>query len=227
MSTLFKLDERLAVCAKLVRSGSKLADIGTDHAYLPVWLAKNGKISSAIAADINPNPLERGLENIKKYSAEEIVTTRLSNGLQSVKEYEADDIVIAGMGAEMIIDIISKTEWLRCSDKHLILQPMTRANLLRKYLAENGFSIKSEIACEHSGKVYTVLSVQYSGSQFEIDRVEEYLGKLDMSLQISKKYAMQVLKKLCFKRDGLRCSGNVTTDMDEVIEEIEKRCMYG
>lgn len=221
---LFKLDNRLAVCAQLVRSGTKLADIGTDHAYLPVWLARNGKISSAIAADINPQPLERGLENIRRYSAEGTVTTRLSNGLQNIKPDEADDIVIAGMGAELIIDIVSKAEWLKNGDKRLILQPMTRAYMLRRYLHENGFEIKAEIACEQNGKVYSVIMSEYSGSPIIAEEFEEYIGKLDMNLPISKKYGLQVLKKLADRREGLNHTGKDTSSIDKIIHELNVRC---
>lgn len=224
---LFKLDDRLAACAELVRSGTKLADIGTDHAYLPVWLTKNGKISSAIAADINPKPLERGLENIKRYSAEDIVTTRLSNGLQNIKPDEADDIVIAGMGAELIIDIVSKAEWLENGGKRLILQPMTRAYMLRRYLYENGFEIKAEIACEQNGKVYSVIMAEYSGAPVITEELEEYIGKLDMNLTISKKYGLQVLKKLADRREGLKHTGKDTSSIDKIIHKLNVRCKNG
>ena len=74
MNTLFSLDGRLSVCAELVRQGAKLADVGTDHAYLPVWLAKNGLISSAVASDIREKPLMSGAENIEKYGCGDIVS---------------------------------------------------------------------------------------------------------------------------------------------------------
>lgn len=229
MRQLFQLDDRLAICAEFVRNGSKLADIGTDHAYLPVWLAKNGKISSAIAADINPKPLQRGMNNIEKYEAGNLVSTRISDGLVSFSSDDADDIVIAGMGAELIISIISKTPWLKQSSKRLILQPMTRAQLLREYLLKEGFEILKEKACEHNGKVYSVMAVEYSGLHLSenISGEAKYLGKLDMTLPLSRKYALQVLNKLYLKRNGMEHSGADTSELDTVIDEVKGRCTDG
>lgn len=224
MRPLFTLDSRLAACAELVRSGSHLADIGTDHAYLPVWLAKNGRISYAIAADINSQPLERGVENIKKYHAEDKVTARLSNGLESINPSEVDDIVIAGMGAELIIDILSKAPWIKHKEKRLILQPMTRAYLLRKYLYDSGFQIISEQACAHNGKIYSVMAAEFYGNNFVYSDYEVYMGKLDTSDEQAKMYGLQTEKMLLNKREGILHSGENPSMLDIVISEIEKRC---
>ena len=97
---LFRLGNRLALCASMVREGTKLADIGTDHAYLPIWLARKGRISSAIAADVKPLPLRSAEQNIRRYHVEEQITTRLSDGLRALSPDEAGDIVLAGMGGE-------------------------------------------------------------------------------------------------------------------------------
>lgn len=94
----FSLDNRLALCADFVRDGAKVADIGTDHAYLPVWLCRIGRCDTAIAADINPLPLERGIETINNSGLNNRIEARLSNGLEKISGDEADDIVIAGMG---------------------------------------------------------------------------------------------------------------------------------
>lgn len=227
MNRLFKLDDRLAVCADFVRDGTRLADIGTDHAYLPVWLAKSGRILSAVAADIRSGPLECGAENIRRYCAEDIVTTRLSDGLLEILPDEADDIVIAGMGAEMIVDIISKAPWLKNPDKHLILQPMTKAYVLREYLYANGFDIYSEKACTHGGKIYSVMSVYYSGVLKQINDIEKYMGKLDLSENLSRIYAERILKKLSNKRDGIKHQGGETASLDNIINEIKTRCDNG
>ena len=122
---LFRLGNRLALCASMVREGTKLADIGTDHAYLPIWLARKGRISSAIAADVKPLPLRSAEQNIRRYHVEEQITTRLSDGLRALSPDEADDIVLAGMGGELIIRLIGEAPWLKAGDKRLILQPMT------------------------------------------------------------------------------------------------------
>ena len=96
------LDNRLRLCAEYVRRGSRPADIGTDHAYLPVWLCRNGVCPSAIAADINPDPLSRGRLTVETAKLTGKIELRLSDGLSAISADEADDIVIAGMGGELI-----------------------------------------------------------------------------------------------------------------------------
>ena len=116
---MITLDSRLSLCASFVRQDSKLADIGTDHAYLPVWLCQNGVCKSAVAADINPEPLSRGQLTIAQAGLEDKVKTRLSDGLKSISADEADDIVIAGMGGELIAKIILDCEYSRDKDTFL------------------------------------------------------------------------------------------------------------
>lgn len=128
------LDQRLRMCADFVRQNARLADIGTDHAYLPLWLCLNGTCPSAIAADINPDPLSRGQAAIMNFNAEHLISTRLSNGLENIGENEADDFVIAGMGGELIAAILDSCTYTKNSEKHFILQPMTKSEVLIKYL---------------------------------------------------------------------------------------------
>ena len=109
------------MCADMTREGSRLADIGTDHAYLPIELCLSGKIPSAIACDINPMPLRSAEENIARFGLSDIIQTRLSDGLDRVAPDEADDIVIAGMGGELIRDILSAEEWIKDGSKLFIL----------------------------------------------------------------------------------------------------------
>lgn len=178
MQTPFSLDSRLALCAEFVREGTKLADIGTDHAYLPVHLALAGRITSAVAADINPDPLARGRMTIEKYNVSHLVSTRLCPGLEDISADEADDIVIAGMGADTIIGIIDSALWLKDENKRLILQPMTKGERLVKYLYENGFEIISQRGCIADGKPYSVMHVRYTGQTTGCDELFTYVGKL-------------------------------------------------
>ncbi len=175
----FALDSRLALCADFVRDGAKVADIGTDHAYLPVWLCRIGKCPSAVAADINPDPLQRGIETIEHYGMGNKITARLSNGLQNISSDEADDIVIAGMGGELIASIIQDCNFAKDSTKHFILQPMTRSEMLIKWLCENGYEILKRDCCVAAKKCYTVLLVKYSGEIITRDESYYYLAKLN------------------------------------------------
>ena len=178
MHSPINLDQRLSLCAELVRVGAKLADIGTDHAYLPVHLALSGKIESAIAADINEDPLSRGKQTIDKHDAAHIVSTRLSDGLADFSADEVTDIVIAGMGADTIISIISAAPWLKDKSKRLILQPMTKSERVIAFLYDNGFEIELQKCCIAEGKPYNVMCVSYTGHSEPCSEYFSYTGKL-------------------------------------------------
>lgn len=204
---LFTLGKRLSICASMVRQNTKLADIGTDHAYLPIWLSKMGFISKAVAADIKSGPLEKAEQNIKKYHVQNIVEARLSNGLKEISPNEADDIVIAGMGGEMIIKIIDEAKWLKDKYKRLILQPMTCVTELRRYLAEKGFLILEERAVIDDNHAYTVILAEYNFPSIITDKLYEYMGKLNPKIEDSKEYLRHVINQLVKKARGLEISG--------------------
>lgn len=219
---VFKLDSRLMLCAESVRQGAKIADIGTDHAYLPIWLARQGKISHAIAADLRTEPLKSGDINIKKYHAEDIVETRLSDGLKMIRPEEADDVIIAGMGGELIADIINDAQWLKNPEKRLILQPMTKSERLRKYLCDNGFEIVTENAVISDKKVYSVMVCLYCGKKLLYDDLYLYLGKVanDPSKEADE-YISGKITMLTRKYDGLMKAGN-THEAHIYAETIKK-----
>lgn len=156
------LSKRLQVIFDLVPDGARIADIGTDHAYLPIALAMEKKAKNIIACDIREKPLSKARENIKKFTGLS-VETRLGDGISPISHGEADTVIIAGMGGDVISHILSGCNWIKDENILLLLQPMTSAEILRKYLAENLFSIEKEIPVCDSGKVYTVMSVRYSG----------------------------------------------------------------
>ena len=103
---LFQLGGRLAACARLVRSGRPMADIGTDHAYLPIWLIKNSIVPRAVAADIRSGPLAAARKNAEKYGVTEQLALVLSDGLEALSPQDADDVVIAGMGGELMLRMV-------------------------------------------------------------------------------------------------------------------------
>lgn len=173
-----KLDERLALCASFVRRDKKIADVGTDHAYLPIWLVKQGITYSAVAADIRVGPLKNAENNIAENGLSDRIQTVLSDGLEKISPDEADDIVIAGMGGELMIKIIESAPWLKNNEKRLILQPMTRAEELREYLCTAGFCIMEEKACISCKKSYSVMLCCYDGKVRECDDIYRYVGDL-------------------------------------------------
>lgn len=204
------LDSRLSLCADFVRENTRLADVGTDHAYLPVRLAADGKILSAVACDVRKGPLENAKTNILRFGVEDVVKTILSDGLDEVSPDEAFDIVMAGMGGELIVKIISRTQWLYDESRRLILQPMTRAGTLRLFLCENGFSIKEEKACVSGRKCYSVMMCEYDGIKRPCSRKFEYFGLLsDDDSEEAKHYRAMIIQKLDRKINGLKKSGRI------------------
>ncbi len=218
-------DERLSLCASFVREGTRLADIGTDHGYLPISLALAGKIEKAVAADIREKPLKSAVENIDKYGVKNVEVV-LSDGLDRISPEDAYDIVIAGMGGELISSIIKNAPWLREGKRRLILQPMTRADSLRSFLYAEGFKIIAEKACVCSKKVYSVIVSEYDGKIRECPAELKYLGPLiNESGTERDMYIDRVTRKLQKKINGLKKSGRYT-EAEKYESELNSVMMY-
>ncbi len=217
-----KLDERLSLCAAFVREGARVADIGTDHAYLPVWLVQSGKVLSAIAADVREGPLENAVSNIRKNGLENRIRAVLSDGLEQIKAEETDDIIIAGMGGELIARIIEAAGWVRNPDKHLILQPMTRAEELRQYLCENGFATLREEACISGRKSYSVMLCAYDGKTRPCSIQYAYVGNLwQQNSPQARQYMYAVCVKLKKKLRGYEPGTKEAAELSELISRLE------
>ncbi len=202
MRQFFSLDERLLACASLVGKNARLADIGTDHAYLPVWLLLNNKTSYAIASDINPSPLEMGRATAEKYKVQSI-DFRLGNGLDSItKEDNITDIVIAGMGGEIISEIIINSPLTKDESLNIILQPMTKSEELIKNLYKMGFEIVKQNCAVSNNKCYTIMKVRYRGKSVDVQEEFCYLGKLDLKDEKSIRFINQHIKHLENKSKG-------------------------
>ena len=197
-----KLDGRLSLCADMVRRGSRLADIGTDHGFLPISLCREGKIPAAVACDINPLPLQSAQRHIVQYGLSDRIQTRLSDGLEAVRPDEVDDVVIAGMGGELIRDILAAAPWVKSPEKHLILQPMTHHEDLVRWLYENGFTIGCQKATADAGKYYTVLSASYTGDARACGLYTALVGALDLSDGDSRAFLSRSLQNLRNKCKG-------------------------
>ena len=169
-------DGRLLAAASFVRPGALFADIGTDHAYLPLHLLDCGRITRAIAADIGAGPLARARAHIAASGYADRVETVQTNGLQGLENRGLTDITICGMGGELIVDILSAAPFIRTGDVRLILQPMTRAAVLRRYLADEGFAILGERPCRAAGRVYSCLCATFSGQPYQLTAAEAEVG---------------------------------------------------
>ena len=171
-----ELSPRLRTAADLVPEGARLADVGTDHAYLPAALILEGKIPFAIAADLRPGPLERARATVREYGLTGKVAFRLCDGLQGIQPGETDAAAIAGMGGETIAAILEAAPWTRERDVPLILQPMSSMPDLRGWLRKNGFRIKEERLAQEGDTLYTVLSVR-AGEMPPMTPAELWAGK--------------------------------------------------
>ena len=174
-----KISKRLEAAASFVRRGVRIADIGSDHAYLPIYLYNSGLISGGVASDINEGPVRRGEANVRGYGAQNAIKVRRADGLSGIEEYQPDDIFILGMGGELIASIIDRAKWLREPRYRLILQPMTHPEILRGYLYENGFSIIDEKIIKDD-KIYQLICAEYSGKSESADSLELLFGKLNL-----------------------------------------------
>lgn len=220
---MIKPDKRLLACADMVSGKGIVCDVGTDHAYLPVYLIQTGKCSKAIASDISANPLKFAEKNLIKQNMLDKIKLVKSDGLLSVEREGITDVIIAGMGAETICSIIENAEWL--SDGiNLILQPMTKASYLRKWLYRHKFRIVKETAVEDDRFIYTVINAVYSGVSSEIDDVSENIGKLDMNDKSGRLYALRQSEKFFKISDGMRKSGNM--EKAEVYSDLARRIKF-
>lgn len=172
-----ELSKRLSAVASLIPDGARVADIGTDHAYLPIALAASGRVGKIIACDIHKGPLEVAKRNLA-VSGVGGVDLRLGDGLSPVGEEEVDTVVIAGMGGEVIASVLASAGWVKSRRTLLILQPMSSAEDLRLFLSDGGFSIRRELAVEDAGRVYAVIAAEYTGERGAYSEAEAYIGHL-------------------------------------------------
>lgn len=172
-----KLDARLSAVADCVGENAYLADVGTDHAYLPVFLMEAGRIRAAVASDIHKGPLERADRNIRAAGLSNKIETLLTDGLSGIERYPVTDIVIAGMGGLMIAGILDAAPFVRERRPRLILQPMQNVPELRAYLAENGFRIEQEKQLLSDGKYYQIICTVYDGTRRAYSACELLLGR--------------------------------------------------
>ena len=156
MTKRLELTPRLRQLADWVPQGAAFADVGTDHAYLPVWLVLQGRVRSCIACDLRPMPLRRARETGRLYGVSGI-QFRLCDGLGGIRPEEADTVAIAGMGGENIAAILSRAPWTADGAHTLLLQPQSRAEVLRRFLSEHGYAIRREALVRERGRLYPVM----------------------------------------------------------------------
>ena len=172
------MDKRLTSIADLVRPGSRIADIGTDHAYLPVALVGSGKCPSALACDVREGPLQNARKAVEAAGLSDRIECRLGDGLSVVGADEADEIIIAGMGGETIAAILAACPWANTSGRRFLLQPMTHAEDLRRYLFAAGFVIGRELTVAVGRHTYLVIEAEAADAPPKEDEVAAWVGRV-------------------------------------------------
>lgn len=220
-----KLDARLSAVASFVRRNSRVADIGTDHGYLLAWLIENGVSPCGIAADINRGPLENARKTVIDAGIYDKVELILSDGLKNVPEGSCDDIVIAGMGGNLIADILASCPWIYNKDLHIVAQPMSHGEVLREFYLKNGFEILGEKTATDGKRLYCVISAVYTGAKIEREPSYIYLGRLTENKdEISKKYVEKNLSALEKKYAALMNAGKEDeNNLGEIIASIKSK----
>lgn len=209
---MIRLSRRLGAVASLVDEGSSIADIGTDHGYLPVYLVACGKIKKAVASDVNSSPLSSCRALVRREGLEDKIKLCLSDGLDSISASEYDTVIIAGMGGELIAGILSRCDELK--DKHIILNPMTHPEFARKFLYDNGFEIINDLIVRDGRHSYSVFDARYSPPVKERSKADYFLGNIqDFS---DKRYFSSLLNYL----ENKSKSGE---DLSEVICAVKEK----
>lgn len=213
------LNPRLKKIAELVPPNKCTADIGTDHAYIPIVLVTQGTASRAIASDIKKGPLMRADANIRHYGMNDKIETRLGAGLKTLAPHDAEVIIIAGMGGILIADILEQSREVTDSAKLLILQPMTAVPELREYLSGNSYEVSAEYLEAEDEKLYNII-VAKSGGKTEYSKKEIYLGKglEQTSPLLFGRYKDAVITKINKRIEGLKKS--VQNESKAELEEL-------
>ncbi len=215
------LSLRLKTIASLVPKGARVCDVGTDHAYLPIFLSKNGIAKGVVATDLNEKPLKNAQKNITQANANGITLIHC-DGLSGISSFEADTIIIAGMGGEVISGILERCDWVKSKKHTFIFQPTTSPEILRQYLCENGFAIKQEIPVFENKKLYSVMLVKYENLEKEYSKDYYYIGKVSPQTQEGFLYISKQQKRIFECMKGLEIDSLEHKAQQEIYKNIEK-----
>lgn len=199
-----KLSNRLQAIANLVRPGAKVADIGTDHGYIPVWLTQQNIFTEIAAADINKGPLQHAINTAEEFGVRDQIQFELCSGLSFSNSSEYDTIIIAGMGGELIASILEAAPWTK-ENTTLILQPNSRIPVLVEWLISNGYRVEHTQLVKDAAKIYQILVVTGGDSQpieEEANRLVHHLY-LDARDPLLSEYLDMLLKQYTSAEKGM------------------------
>lgn len=232
---MIKLSKRMKAVAGMVTTGGVLADIGTDHGYIPIALVQRQKITGAIAMDINKGPLARAQENIASARLGDYIQTRLSDGVAALGEGEADSILIAGMGGELVIHILSEGEKVCKAASELILQPQSDIRKVREYLRLHHYKIVDEDMICEDGKYYPMMRVVHVESDDAWMKMNEQTkAACDIYGPLLLRNGNPVLRRFLVRQhrqltqilQRLQAQTNVSEKIERRIAEVSEELQY-
>ena len=216
------LSQRLLTCCNYVNPGDRVADIGCDHGYLGIHLLKSGIAQSIIAADVNEQPLHSAMVNAMKFGVRNSMRFYLSNGVQSIP-HDFDTLVCAGMGGDTMISILSAAPWLKNKCYRLILQCQSKTPMLRKWLLEQGWSIRRETLAKDGKFVYSVMEVIYAPGAAALPW-HWYISPalLEARHPLLSEYYQRIRQGLRLQVEGMRHSGDDRLqDQEALLSQLE------
>ena len=220
------MSRRMQKLASLVTEGNRLADVGTDHGYIPIALVQAGKIPSAIAMDVNRGPLARAEAHIREAGLATYIETRLSDGLRELGAEDADTVLIAGMGGMLILRILTEGIPHLSGVEELILQPQSDVYRVRDWLQKHGYRVETEELVEEDGKYYPMMRA-VRGQERRMEQAELYYGKSEVqrSPEVLRSYLETKLQE--GQRILLKLEANGKEDTARAQEIKESRKMTG
>ena len=216
----YKLNKRLLCAASFVEKGASVADIGCDHAYLPIYLIKENIARSVVACDINEGPCETARENIRRKGLSKVISVRCTDGLCGIEDFAPDNIVICGMGGDLIFRIVSESEYTKSKKPLLILQAMTKVSELRASLLESGYDIVNE-ALVYDDRLYEVIVCRYDGAKREWNEVELLTGRYAAKDELYIQQLDKLIKQYAVIVDGKHKAGIDTVKEEKILEELQ------
>lgn len=174
---MIRIGNRLLKIASMAGKCDKPADIGTDHAYIPIYMIQSGMCGTAVATDIKEGPLQKARKNIEEYKLSEKIELRRGDGLKPIGENECDIFIIAGIGGVVIAEILKASIEKAKKARALVLQPAYYDEVLREFLFENGFRIEKEVLAKDEGRIYAVIRAYYDGICRSDDDLYYHIGR--------------------------------------------------
>lgn len=226
MTNTPRIDNRLLTAVKYLRQGKLLCDVGTDHAYLPIYAVLCGISTGAVASDINDGPTERARIHVASYGLSSKITVLRADGLNGIEKYRPDDVVIFGMGGELIVKIIDASTYVKQNGVRLIMQPMTCSDALRQYLSENGFQIVGETLSADGDKIYVTICAEYTGESEKLSAVEMLFGAYNIKNNFDDPIFHRLVEKIQrayeVRANGKESAGLDISEENAILSDIEE-----